>query len=150
LMMSPSPWLPPLALAWTSESLPRPSCAVLVEHHRPGLSLRSCLRAYPSRFAMGELRFRCDTKAHPLLPLARVRSMSRFLSYSSEFARAPSGLVELLTYPSASRRFRRTLVPVSGPNRSPLQPSGANGRLSSSGVFNLRHQTRWTFRQTWG
>jgi len=145
-MMSPPPWPPPLALVWASEFLPRPSCAVLVEHYRRGLSLRSCLRAYPSRSAMVELRFRCDTKRHPLLPLARVRSMSRFLSYSSEFARAPSGLAELRLTPRPAGGFRRTLLPASGRSRSPLQPSGANSHLSSSGVYDLRHQTRWTFR----
>jgi hypothetical protein len=77
-----------------SEFLPRPPCAVLVEHNRRGLSVWSYLHTYPSRFAVVELRLRCDTKLHPLLPLARVRSISRCFPYSSEFARTPSDLVE--------------------------------------------------------
>jgi len=99
-VMSPPPWLPPLALAWTSEYRPRPPNAVLVEHIRLGLGVLSYLYAYPSRSSVVELPLRCDTKWHPLLPLARVRSMSRYFPFVSEFTAASSGLVELLVKPS--------------------------------------------------
>lgn len=100
--MSPPDQIPLIALSWTSEYLPRTTSTVLVERSRLGPIVRQANK-HPTRFSSSEVLHHCSVMLHPLVPLARFKSMSRFHRFPAE--------PELSKRSRPKWEIRRTLVP---------------------------------------
>lgn len=150
--MSPSLRLPLIALTRTSEYRSRPPSAVLVKYTRLELGVLSLPRAYPSRSSVVELLHRFDTNQPPLLPLARVQSMSRYsFPRRSRRPRRQAWSSSSAYFPPVSG-LRRVLQPGSGTPLSSVKPltvvdsfpshlvSSASLRSASSGSVELLHE----------
>jgi hypothetical protein len=99
---SPPDQRPLLAFPWTSEFLSRTTCAILVKRSRLELIARQA-NEHPSRFISSGVLHHSLVMSHPLMPLARFESLSRFHRFPSE--------PEHSNRSRSKWEIRRTLVP---------------------------------------